>query len=72
MRSRLLPALLVAVAALSLVSVASAGRKKAKRQVTFDGVLIRDQDPTTMEKGILRSELRVLRGFRSRECPTRR
>ncbi len=68
MRSRLLPALLVAVAALSLVSVASAGRKKAKRQVTFDGVLIRDQDPTTMEKGILRSELRVLRGFRSREA----
>ena len=68
MTRRVLVALLLAVAALLAVTAASGARKKAQRQVTFDGVLIRDQDPTTMEKGILRTELPVLRGFRSREA----
>ena len=68
MTPRIPVALLLATAALLVVSAASGARKMAQRQVTFDGVLIRDQDPTTMEKGILRTDLRVLRGFRSREA----
>ena len=61
-------ALLLVSAVVLTVGVASAARKKAERELTFDGVLIRDQDPTTMEKGLLRTEPRVLRGFRSREA----
>ncbi len=34
--------------------------------IAFDGVFVRDQDPNTMEKGLLRTELETLRGFRSR------
>jgi hypothetical protein len=67
--SRRIPfALLLAAATLLVVGGAFGARKKAERKVAFDGVLVRDQDSATMEKGLLRTEPRVLRGFRSREA----
>ena len=37
------------------------------RAITFEGATARDQDPQLMEKGMLRSELRVIRSLRVRE-----
>lgn len=52
---------------LSLALLATASGGTGKRAITFEGVAARDQGPELMEKGMLRSDLRVLRGLRIRE-----
>lgn len=55
--------LLLGVCALALLP--SSGTT-ASRAVTFDDTWARAQDPQTMEKGLLRSDLKTLRGVRDR------
>ncbi|MCO4772879.1 MAG: hypothetical protein KDA24_22800 [Deltaproteobacteria bacterium] len=52
--------------ALCAVSLSLTGPQAASRAVSFDGVWARAQDAHTMEKGLLRSDLRTLRGMRDR------
>ncbi len=59
---RWFPTVCLALASLGLGADVSA----ASRAVTFDGVYARDQDAQTMEKGLLRADLRTLRGMRDR------
>lgn len=53
--------------ALTLGLLASASAGTGKRAIEFEGVQARAQEPQLMEKGMLRSDLRVLRGLRIRE-----
>jgi len=55
------------VAALTLALLAPASAGTGVRPIEFEGVAARDKDPQLMEKGMLRSDLRVLRGLRIRE-----
>ncbi len=53
--------------ALSAALLGTATADTGRRAIEFQGVAARDQDAQLMEKGMLRSELRVLRGLRIRE-----
>jgi len=57
----------VVLGVLALTLLPSSGTT-ASRSVTFEDTWARAQDPQTMEKGLLRSDLRTLRGIRDRSA----
>ena len=63
---RHIPILVSGLTAAAIALLPSHSLLASGRTVTFEGVKARDQDPPTIEKGLLRSDLTTLRGVRDR------